>query len=82
MRTRPTADVGQEGPEAVRLWRLRRRHDYIDAIVWPIRGAWELQFVRNGRVLLTRQYETREVASADADGRLRELQRAGWHTHW
>lgn len=69
-------------PDAGRLWRLRRRHDHIDAIAWPVRDGWRLRFIRNGRVLLTRQYDSREAASADADARLRELQRAGWNTHW
>ena len=65
-----------------RLWRLRRRHDHIDAVLRPDGTGWELQFLRNNRVLLRRRYPTRELAHAEAAGRLRDLQRAGWNTHW
>jgi len=65
-----------------RLWRARRRHDYIDAIVTRHGPGWDLQFVRNDRPLLTRHHPTREAARAEADARLRELQRAGWNVHW
>jgi hypothetical protein len=65
-----------------RLWRLRRRHDHIDALVGRRGASWELSFVRNDRVLVTRSYPTRDAAHADAAGRRRELERAGWNTHW
>jgi hypothetical protein len=65
-----------------RLWRARRRHDYIDALVERESSAWTLRFVRNDRVLLTWQYPSRDDARAEARRRLRELQRAGWNVHW
>lgn len=65
-----------------RLWRVRRRHDHIDALLRPRASAWDLRFTRNDRVLVTRQFSDREAACADAETRLRELQRAGWNTHW
>jgi hypothetical protein len=78
-KTQPlTADRNLED----RLWRVRRRHDRIDARLQPVRAGWELAFLRNDRLLLTRQHHTREAALAEADAKLRELQRAGWNTHW
>jgi hypothetical protein len=65
-----------------RLWRVRRRHDHIDALLRARRSGWDLRFTRNDRILVTRHYEAHEAACAEADGRLRELQRAGWNTHW
>ncbi len=65
-----------------RLWRVRHRHDHIDAVLRSREFHWDLRFIRNERVLLTRRYERRDAACADADHRLRELQRAGWNTHW
>jgi hypothetical protein len=65
-----------------RLWRLRRRHDHIDAVLRRRGSHWELQFLRNDRVLVTRYYARRDVAYTEASARLAELQRAGWSTHW
>jgi hypothetical protein len=74
--TRPRTDVTE------RLWRVRRRHDHIDAIL-RVRGRrWDLQFVRNDRVLLTRSHATERQARREADARLGELHRAGWNVHW
>ena len=65
-----------------RLWRLRRRHDHIDAIIRRRGALWELTFLRNDRLMLTRHYTRLDLARAEADRRLRDLQRAGWNTHW
>jgi hypothetical protein len=46
------------------------------------RRSVELEFFYDGQLLLARQWPTREEALADASTRLRELQRAGWNTHW
>jgi hypothetical protein len=69
------------GP-AERLWRARRRHNYIDAIVRGADAGAVLEFRRNGRSLMTWPFATREEASAEAATRLRDLQRAGWAIHW
>jgi hypothetical protein len=45
-------------------------------------SCWELRFFRNDRLMLARCHERRETACVEADERLRELQRAGWNTHW
>jgi Radical SAM superfamily/B12 binding domain len=74
--TRPRTDLTE------RLWRVRRRHDHIDAILRVRDRRWELQFVRNDRVLLTRSHATERQARREADARLGELHRAGWNVHW
>jgi hypothetical protein len=68
--------------EFERLWRVRRRHAHIDALLRPRGGAWDLRFTRNDRVLITQEFADREAARAAAETRLRELQRAGWTAHW
>ena len=65
-----------------RLWRARRRHDHLDAVLRTEDGEWRLQYYRNNRLLLSWSYPDRDAARADARRRLRELQRAGWTVHW
>ena len=65
-----------------RLWRARRRHDHLDAVLRPEGSQWRLQYYRNDRLLLTWNYPDRDTARAEARRRLRELQRAGWTVHW
>lgn len=66
-----------------RLWRIRKRHQSIDAIVRPADdGTVHLQFMLNGNLIHSRRWPTRADADAAADAKLRELQRAGWATHW
>ena len=68
--------------EPLRIWRLRRRHNHIDAVLRSEAGACELTYSRNDRPLIRRQFANEELARADADERLHELQRAGWVVHW
>jgi hypothetical protein len=65
-----------------RLWRARRRHHHIDAMLRDTAAGWELMFLRDDRVLLTWTFADRAAAVADADRRLGELVRAGWVRHW
>jgi hypothetical protein len=65
-----------------RLWRVRSRHDHIDAMLSGRASRWELQFLYNDRLMLAWCHERRETACGVAAERLRELQRAGWNTHW
>lgn len=65
-----------------RLWRARRRHDSIDALLRDSEAGCVLEFRRNGRRLMTWRFGTHDEASAEAMRRLRDLQRAGWNTHW
>ena len=66
----------------MRLWRARKRHDRIDALLERTGSRWVLQFIRNDHVLLTRRYAREAPARAEAAERLKELQRAGWVDHW
>jgi hypothetical protein len=65
-----------------RLWRVRRRHDSIEAYLRPGQSGWSLQFARNGRVLITRSFHTRREAMTAADKRRKEFERVGWNEHW
>ena len=67
---------------SARLWRVRKRHDHIDALLLQTSDGWQLQFGRNDRPLVVWRFETQEEAQGEADKRLRELQRAGWTAHW
>jgi hypothetical protein len=65
-----------------RLWRVRRRHHHIDAVVRETAAGCELAFYFGDRRLLTRDFPDRPSANKEADAHLRDLQRAGWGTHW
>ena len=65
-----------------RLWRVRKRHDYIDALLQETADGWQLEFGRNDRPLVVWRFETQSEAQREADKRLRDLQRAGWTSHW
>jgi hypothetical protein len=65
-----------------RLWRVRRRHDHIDATLHSTRAGWTLRFFRNDRLLLAWRFSSESAARADAVARRRELERAGWVSHW
>ena len=66
----------------LRLWRVRKRHQHLDALLSSIGGDWIIEFRRDDRPLLTWTFPTEADARAQADLRLRDLQRAGWTTHW
>jgi hypothetical protein len=65
-----------------RLWRLRRRHDHLDASLEAAGERWDLTFALNDRTLLTTSFSSREAAVGDAETRRKELVRAGWNLHW
>lgn len=66
----------------IRLWRARKRHDHLDADVQREEGRVELVLSLNGRTLVSQPFRSMDAAESAADRRLRELQRAGWNTHW
>jgi hypothetical protein len=45
-------------------------------------GAFELRILYDGEVILTRTWPARESALAQASRILKDIQRAGWNTHW
>jgi len=66
-----------------RVWRLRKRHQHIDAVI--SRGGDRrvlLEFVVNGRHVPAGRWATRAQAIAAATERRHDLERAGWSTHW
>ena len=65
-----------------RLWRMRRRHQHIDATLSPAEGGWALAFLRNDRPVLVWRYATRDAAIEEATSRQQDLARAGWTSHW
>lgn len=69
---------------AVRVWRLRRNSTWLDARIDDCADSTgvELQFFRDNTLISARRWPSREDAMADAERQLRDLQRAGWNTHW
>jgi hypothetical protein len=68
---------------AVRVWRLRKNSTWLDARIEDGgESGVELQFFRDNTRISSRQWPSREQALADADRQLRDLQLAGWNTHW
>ena len=65
-----------------RLWRVRKDHTWIDAQLASRAGSVEVRFFLDGDRVLTREFPTRALATAEANRQLRDLQRVGWTTHW
>ncbi len=70
--------------DEVRVWRIRKDHTWLDARLRPCADSTdvELQFFYDGTLLVARRWPSREQALTQAQSRLRDLQRAGWNTHW
>jgi hypothetical protein len=69
--------------QAIRVWRLRKDHTWIEARLQDGgTSEIELQFFYDGALVLARRCPTRDAALATADTYLRDLQRVGWNTHW
>ena len=62
-----------------RLWRLRKRQQSIDAMLGD---DVTLEFVMNGRRITARRWPSRAQAVKAATEKRKELERAGWATHW
>jgi hypothetical protein len=62
-----------------KLWRVRKRQQSIDAI---LRDDVTLEFVMNGKRVTTRRWPSRAQAVKAATEKRKELERAGWATHW
>ena len=65
-----------------RLWRARRRHHHIDAVLRRTGTAWHLTFLYDDGELVTWRFDRKKRAEAEAERRLAELLRAGWNVHW
>jgi hypothetical protein len=67
----------------MRIWRLRKQQQSIDAVLTEHKtGGLTLDFVVNGRRMAGRCWRTRAQAMKAAAERREELERAGWATHW
>jgi hypothetical protein len=70
-------DVGE------RLWRIRKDSAFMDAqLRHGDGGGVDVHYFLDGAAVLSQHWPTREDALNDAAARLRDLQRAGWSTHW
>jgi hypothetical protein len=67
---------------AERIWRVRKNHTWIDAQVRADTAGAEVRFYYDGALVFAQRWPTRAEAIHCANGHLRELQRAGWVTHW
>ena len=71
---------GQRLPSVV--WRVRKNHTWIDAQLSDRDAGVEIRFFYDGALVLSQRWPSRQKALSDAAARLRDLQRAGWITHW
>jgi hypothetical protein len=81
---RPTIVKPSRGAIGERLWRLRKDHRSIEAIVRAhsdSKGV-SLNINYNGEATYSRQWPTYELAAREADVRLRDFLLQGWSTHW
>jgi hypothetical protein len=65
-----------------RMWRMRKRHQAIDATLAASDGVWELTFWRNRKPMLMWRYADQDEARSEAERRRGELERSGWTSHW
>ena len=66
-----------------RIWRLRKRHQSVDAELHPKGGSeTELRFLYNGEVAYARTCPSRSDALEEAAAKRAELEREGWMFHW
>ena len=84
--SRPGAEVGDRAvvssDRRLRLWRARRRHHHIDAVLGTSTAGWAVGYFHDDRPLVTHEFSSEDSARDDAAGRLKDLQRAGWVVHW
>jgi len=69
---------------ALRIWRLRKRHLYVDAELKRVQdtGEWDVLVYYGTTLTSTRRCATRAEAVAEAKSRRAELEREGWTFHW
>ena len=66
-----------------RLWRLRRLHQSIDAVLIDAGSEGvDLKVLLNGEAIYLRRWPTRGAAVEDASLRRGDLEREGWMPHW
>lgn len=66
-----------------RLWRLRKRHQWVDAELRNLDDARvSLHLYYNGTLAYERQWDDQGLALQEASQRRQELEREGWIPHW
>jgi len=68
--------------DTIRVWRVRKHHTWIDARLREAPDGVDLQFFYDNALMFARRWPSRSEALHEADTQLRQLQRAGWNTHW
>lgn len=66
----------------LRLWRLKKLHQSVEAELHPTNERAEVRYLYNGALAYSRQCATRADAVADAAAKRAELERDGWMFHW
>jgi hypothetical protein len=61
---------------------VRKNHTSIDAQLSDRGVGVEIRYLYDGEPVFSQRWPTRQLALTDAAARLRDLQRAGWTTHW
>jgi hypothetical protein len=67
---------------ALRVWRLRKLHQAVDAELHTIGEEFEIRFLFNGEMSYAQRCATRELALEAAAKKRAELEREGWAFHW
>jgi hypothetical protein len=69
--------------EGTRIWRLRKQHQQVDALLMEDSGAGvEVRFFYNSELTYSRRWPTRDGALSEANSKRAELEREGWTAHW
>jgi hypothetical protein len=65
-----------------RVWRLRKLHQHVDAVLQHDAAGVDLGYFYNGKLAYTRRLTTRDQAMREAHEKRAELEREGWTAHW
>ena len=66
----------------MRVWRARKRHDAIDAMLDVRAGDVRVTLLLNQRRLWRAEFADEAAAKLAVATKLKDLQRAGWNVHW
>ena len=74
--------LAQMAGSSHRIWRLRKLHQSIDAVLINVGELVELHFLLNGELMYARRELARLSALQEAAEKRAELEREGWMPHW
>ena len=81
-RSETVPERAQSGERGLRLWRLRKLHQSVDAELSAGIEDVELRFLYNGEIAYGRRRPNRALAVQEATEKRAELEREGWVFHW